>query len=80
MLVCRLVSNPVVSATALAGLTTNKAMIRFSIMVANKLISRGTLSETLQMQGKHAIVSADMIELSRGLRRRILDNAPHHQG
>ena len=79
-LLCRLASNPVVSVTALANLTTNKAVTRFSITVANKLISRGTLSEALQLQGKHVIVSADMIELSRGLRRRILENAPHHQG
>ena len=79
-LICRLASNPAVSATALATLTTNKTVTRFSITVVNRLISRGTLSESLQLQGKHAIVSADTIELSRGLRRRILDNIPHHQG
>ena len=79
-LICRLASNPAVSATTLATLTTNKTVTRFSITVVNRLISRGTLSEALQLQGKHAIVSADTIELSRGLRRRILDNIPHHQG
>lgn len=71
-LLCRLASHPVKSSTTLMAITADKAIARLSISVTNRLISRGALSEAPKLQDKRAVSATDMIELSRGLRRRIL--------
>lgn len=71
-LICRLASHPTQSTVTLAAVTVSKALTRLSICITNRLISRSSLYEISKPEYKSVVLPSDMVDLARGLRRRIL--------
>ncbi|KAI5067617.1 hypothetical protein GOP47_0018145 [Adiantum capillus-veneris] len=73
-LVCRLASHSTQSSKTVGILTSDRNIARLSISVINRLMSRDVLSETQRLQGRSLASPVNVIELCRGLRRRILSS------
>ncbi|KAH7287325.1 hypothetical protein KP509_32G050000 [Ceratopteris richardii] len=73
-LLCRFASHSTESLRTIRLLSTDKNIARISISVINRVMNRSFLSVRPKFQGQQVTSSVDIIELCRGLRRRILSN------